>query len=365
MCDDETLDAGADRIVEAVDPCDRHSTPSVSAQITASVRYGTASLVAWASAAPPAAPSACPGAHATLISDDEYPNCSPRSSATFESSVIPGVKNVPNASPAATTTTASTTASDGHGSNAATTTDAARPATSGGTGPTRSETRPSRRLLPASSAAEQRKTAPIATAPKPSAPRRSGARTPSVPNRSAGSSTNQPAKSIRRSPSARRSSDGLCGSGRRGLLVAAAHATSANEATPIAPNVGAVPATDATPPTTGPNNAPNTAAANTFPIRRPRRAGGASVISHPSAPVHVNADAVPWTKRAASSCHASCTRPKTIVQTPTSVMPAITVGLNPTRVATIPLGSDATSTPAGYAAASTPAPVFPRPSASV
>ena len=44
--------------------------------------------------------------------------------------------------------------------------------------------------------------------------------------------------------------------------------------------------------------------------------------------------------------------------------PITTVGLTPARVATIPLGMAPTNAPAGYAAASTPAPVLPRPSVS-
>ena len=46
----------------------RRSRTSVATQTAESRRYGTASLVACASAPPPAAPIVCPGAHARLIS---------------------------------------------------------------------------------------------------------------------------------------------------------------------------------------------------------------------------------------------------------------------------------------------------------
>ncbi len=216
-------------------------------------------------------------------------------------------------------------------------------------------------MFTASNAAEQRKTAPIATAPKPRSLSRSGARTDIVPKRSAGRSTNQAAERMPRSRSAPNRRRGLCGSSSPELGVASAHATSAKAATPIAPNVQPTPTTDASPPTTGPKSAPTTAAAKALPIMRPRRSGGASVTSQPSAPVQVSAEATPCAKRARSSCQASWARPKRTVQTPISESPITTVGLTPILPATTPLGSALTSTPAGYAAASTPAPVLPRP----
>src|SRR5437763_10305512 len=66
--EDEALDAGADRVVHAVEPRDRHNPASVSEQTTDKARYGTASPVACASAPPPAAPSAWPGAQARFTS---------------------------------------------------------------------------------------------------------------------------------------------------------------------------------------------------------------------------------------------------------------------------------------------------------
>ena len=80
--------------------------------------------------------------------------------------------------------------------------------------------------MTASSAAEQRKTAPIATAPNPSAESRRGASTESVPKSNAGRRTNQPAPRIERSRSARTSADGSCGSSETAEGVSAAQATS-------------------------------------------------------------------------------------------------------------------------------------------
>ena len=98
------------------------------------------------------------------------------------------------------------------------------------------------------------------------------------------------------------------------------------------------------------------------PIRLPRRPGGDAATSHASAPVQENALASPWRNRARSSCHASFAIPNSTVQKATAVSPITTVGLTPARAATIPLGMAPTSAPAGYAAASTPAPALPRPS---
>ena len=217
---------------------------------------------------------------------------------------MPGVKNVPNASPPQTTSTASVKRSSGHGRRAATTIETISPTMIGRSGPARSATCPITMLLPASSAAEQRKTAPMPTAPSPSAESRSGASTESAPNRSAGRATNQPAASTRRSAIVRSSAAASCARSFAGAGTIAAQPTSPNDATATAPNVQPMPATDATPPITGPKSAPKTAAANARPIRAPRRSGGDDATSHPSAPVHENALAIPCAKRAASSSHA-------------------------------------------------------------
>src|SRR4029077_11112834 len=51
----------------------RRRTTSVARHSATSMRYGTASLVAWAIAPPPAAPRVWPGAQARLISANVYP----------------------------------------------------------------------------------------------------------------------------------------------------------------------------------------------------------------------------------------------------------------------------------------------------
>ena len=263
-----------------------------------------------------------------------------------------------------TTRTASTSLRSGHGRRHATSADAPSPASSGRTGPMRSERRPSTMFCTASTAAEQRNVTPIATAPKPSAARRSGASTESVPKRSEGRTTSQQPASIRRSESAPRSAPGPCISpgGRPGVI--AAHPTRPSERTPTVVKVTPIPASEATPPSTGPNSAPATAVANAVPIRLPRLPGGDADTSHAIAPVHENALATPWANRAASSCHGSLAIPKSTVHAATTVRPTITVTFGPARAVTMPLGIAPTSAPAGYEAASNPAPVFPSPSSS-
>src|SRR5205814_1585302 len=80
------------------------------------------------------------------------------------------------------------------------------------------------------------------------------------------------------------------------------------------------------------------------------------------APVHENALAIPWQRRARSSSQGTFATPKIAVVTATTIIPTSTVGLTPIRAATTPLGIEPTSAPAGYAAASTPAPALPSPS---
>jgi hypothetical protein len=60
-----------------------------------------------------------------------------------------------------------------------------------------------------------------------------------------------------------------------------------------AENVGPVPIWLATHPTTGPNSAPTTAAANAMPSNSPRRLSGAAVDSQASPAAHVQAPATP------------------------------------------------------------------------
>jgi hypothetical protein len=119
---------------------------------------------------------------------------------------------------------------------------------------------------------------------------------------------------------------------------------------------------DATPPSTGPNSAPPIANPSAVPISPPRRAGGAAATSQASPPVHENALERPWRNRARSTCHSSPATPNAALVAARPQSPATTVGFGPSRAATIPLGIAPTSAPAGYAAWSTPQPVFPIPS---
>ncbi len=82
------------------------------------------------------------------------------------------------------------------------------------------------------------------------------------------------------------------------------------------------------------------------PITRPRLSSGEEVISQVSAPDQIKAPAMPWVKRAASSSSISSTWPKMRLETPSSNRPAITVRRGPTRLATKPAGSEASSVPA-------------------
>ena len=194
---------------------------------------------------------------------------------------IAGVQKLPKANPAQTMTAASSNAFEGHGNRTVTTAEAASAAQSGSNLPCRSERRPSTGAQPASSAAETRKVAPMASAPKPRSARRSGASTPSVPKRSAGRTTNQNAIITRRSPNARTSVESGCGSSGRGACVAAAHAASASEATPTTANALRGPTMEAAPPSTGPKSAPAIAAAKAEPISAPRRPAGAAATHAP------------------------------------------------------------------------------------
>ncbi len=181
-----------------------------------------------------------------------------------------------------------------------------------------------------------------------------------MPNSSEGSTTSQQPASICGSVSALNSSPRPCASPVRSSGVAPAQATRPRESTPTTANVQPMPATEATPPSTGPNSAPPTAVANAVPIRRPRRPGGAAATSQAIAPVHENALASPCAKRAASSCHGWSAIPNSTVHVATIVSPSNTVRFAPHRAATTPLGSAPTSAPAGYAAERIPAPALPR-----
>jgi hypothetical protein len=63
-----------------------------------------------------------------------------------------------------------------------------------------------------------------------------------------------------------------------------------------------------------------------------------------------------------SSSHALPAKPKSTVVTTIPDRPMISVGFTPSRDASTPAGIPATSAPKAYDPASTPAPVFDRPS---
>ena len=83
-----------------------------------------------------------------------------------------------------------------------------------------------------------------------------------------------------------------------------------------------------------------------MPITEPRFSSGAAVISQVSAPDQISAPAMPWMKRAESSRPIWSTWPKTRLATPSSSSPPMTVRRGPTRLATKPAGSEASSVPA-------------------
>ena len=122
--------------------------------------------------------------------------------------------------------------------------------------PRLSDSRPTRMLLPDSSAAVHRKTAPIAAPLYPRCDSRSGTSTDRFPNSRPGSSTSQKHMRSCRSRKAANSAESGCGSSGGAAGVDAANATSPSDATPTAPNVQPVPANDATPPSTGPKSVP-------------------------------------------------------------------------------------------------------------
>ena len=126
----------------------------------------------------------------------------------------------------------------GQGSNAATIADRKTDARIGPKRPMRSETRPISGLTIASRAAVQSQRTPIATAVKPSSSSRSGARTPSVPNRSAGRTTNQMLRAIRRFCTAWTRAESGWGEVGGGACVRAAQTARPTAIRPAAPNAG-------------------------------------------------------------------------------------------------------------------------------
>src|SRR5205814_881924 len=95
----------------------RSSTPSVTAQAPARIRYGTRSPAASASRGLPASPTAWPLAHARFTSANANPWAMPNDSAPSLSIAIAGVYRIPISGPDRTISAASTQAEDGHGSS--------------------------------------------------------------------------------------------------------------------------------------------------------------------------------------------------------------------------------------------------------
>ncbi len=79
----------------------------------------------------------------------------------------------------------------------------------------------------------------------------------------------------------------------------------------------------------------------------PRRSGAVTPISHASAPAHVHAPPTPWMKRAVSSTPIDSPWPNATLVAAISASPVMAVALAPTRPASQPAGSDASSVPAG------------------
>src|SRR3989442_3296575 len=168
----------------------------------------------------------------------------------------------------------------------------------------------------------------------------------------------------RRFPTARKRSETGCRVAGRNDGVAAAHAarTKPRHATP--PKVARVPATDATPPITGPSIAPKIAAPIALPINRPRELDGASATSHARPAVHEQELAKPCRKRAESSSQTLRAKPNSAVVTIIRPRPNSIVRLTPSHEAATPEGIPPASAPTAYAPASTPAPLFDSPSSS-
>ena len=161
----------------------------------------------------------------------------------------------------------------------------------GSNGPWRSDTRPSSTLFPASSAAEQRKTAPIATAPNPSSASRSGAQHPDDAEEQC-RQQHEPAGD-EDSPIAERTHEV-----QRALGLLAGHArcdrSPRDEAERREADRAESPADAGDRGDAADHRAEQRAGhgrANAFPISRPRRPAGAAATSQPSAPVHENAEA--------------------------------------------------------------------------
>ncbi len=83
------------------------------------------------------------------------------------------------------------------------------------------------------------------------------------------------------------------------------------------------------------------------PMSWPRRSRGAAPTSQDSAPAHEAAPPTPCAKREPASSGSSAARPKTTLEADMRASPSNTGGRTPTREASQPAGSAASSVPAG------------------
>ena len=143
----------------------RDAATSVTAQSAPHSRYGTASPNAWASAPPITGPVSAPSAHAVFVAPNPTPWASPACSARSATSAIPGVKNPPNVTEAATTSPATTRGAVAKAIATATTIEAARATRTGSSRPRRSDIRPTTGLTTTSTMPAVKNTAAIASAP--------------------------------------------------------------------------------------------------------------------------------------------------------------------------------------------------------
>ena len=158
----------------------RLSTTSVATHTPESTRYGTASRGRLRERAAAGGADRLPGRPREVDQRGRRSrSASPRVSARFESSVIPGREERAEREACADDEHArARTPGRARAGSAATTIDATRPAASGTTGPRRSRgVTEQRRCCPPRAQPEQRKTAPIATAPIPAPKSRRGAST--------------------------------------------------------------------------------------------------------------------------------------------------------------------------------------------
>ena len=202
-------------------------------------------------------------------------------------------------------------------------------------------------------------TAAIAIAPYPASSKRSGTSTSRTPKNNAGSVLSQRPPTNARSRSARAIAPGLgasAGAGRTGRSAAAR--ASATNAT--ATNDPLIPTTSAKPPNIGPTTKPRTARPNTVPSACPRRSRGTSTATHASAPAHVVALEMPWTKRDRPRASGPPESAKARLAIASTVRPARTPRFGPIRPTRRPPGTPPTSDPAPYAPRRRPASSFVR-----